>query len=85
MVTLDVDHGIDEDNQGFLSSESPLLDFQFSPEETVEEYVNQIVSTVAEDVEFRLGIHDLQDWFHPKMLMHPKLHALQLLTPPTAE
>ena len=58
-------HCIVEDNQGFLSVESPFLDFQFNPEKTVEEYVNRIASFAVEDVELSLEVHNLQDRFHP--------------------
>ena len=60
MTDSNVDHGIVEDNQGFLNIESLFLDFQFNPEKTVE-YVNRITFLVAENVEFRLETHNLQD------------------------
>jgi len=44
--------------------------------------MNQITSIVPEDVELRLGIHDLQDQFHPKTPVHPSLQAFQFLAPP---
>ena len=59
MIDLDVDHNFTKDNQGSLSIDSSFLNIQFNPEETVEEYVNQIVSVVVEDVELRLEIHKL--------------------------
>ena len=56
--------------------ESPFLDFQFNPEEAVKEYVNRIASTIVENVELHLGIHNLHVRFHPKKHVHPNLQAL---------
>ena len=71
MVDPNVEYGIVEDNQGFLSLESPFLDFQFNPEDTAEQYVNWIMFLITKNVELFLRIHDLQDW----VPMHPKLQA----------
>jgi len=42
MADSDIDHDFVEDNQRFLSIDSPFLDFQFYPEEIIEEYVNRM-------------------------------------------
>ena len=56
--TPDIDHGLWDDENGFLKYNLPFLEFGFDEEESVNEYVNRIMQLIATDTEFRLGIHN---------------------------
>ena len=84
MADSDVDHGIVEENQGFLSDVSSFLDFQIKSAATIEEYVNQMTSNVAEDVELHLGMYDLQNLFTQRPLCTPQFADLSAYCTTTA-
>ena len=73
----EIDDGVIEDEDGFLSLASP--EFQFNDGETIADYSNQIAPTIAEGTKFHLGIHDWKDGFHPKTLVHINLQVSRLL------
>lgn len=54
MADPDVDDGLIKDDDGFLSIESPYLNFGFSPEKTLQTYVNRIAPMIAGEMEYRL-------------------------------
>jgi len=58
MADPDIDHGLWDDENGFLNHNSPFLEFGFDEGESVNEYVNRIMQPIATDTEFHLGIHN---------------------------
>lgn len=82
-----IDPGFLEDEDNFLNYDSPFLDFGFIENESMQYYFNRITHTVADDVEYRLGINEWQARFHPETQVHPNLVILQnlALPPPDKE
>ena len=52
MADLDIDHGLWDDENGFLDYNSSFLEFGFDEGESVNEYVNRIMQPIATDTNF---------------------------------
>ena len=83
MANPDIDHGMWDDENGFLNYNSPFLEFDFDEGESANEYVNRIMQPIATDTEFRLGIHTWQHRLYPHVPMHENFVGLQNLALPS--